>query len=413
MNRGKNKLGKIFIECKINQPIKHDLETMKVTSLELTDVGGIPHLKLDSINEQMNIICGENGVGKTNILDAIAVCFSELDQNNIKKRSGQERGLIHLEVNPPHSPVDIILDDFKPLDFTYISSQSFSEKKLYLLYLKTNRGINYKKVESIGADPDMTHRPRYNSSGINNDDIKDWFLNRILHSKHEKHLSETQLQNLELAKDCFSKLNKAFSYSRLDTANEIFLNTPTKEIYLEYLSSGFKSTIFILLGLIKEIDYRYEQNRIAAGDYEGIILIDEIELHLHPEWQGRICTILKEVFPKAQFFITTHSPHVVQTAGDNEVIALQRQNDQVVQRELPTSEYGYQGWTVEEILKDVMGMEETRTDEYHEAINDFSSAFKAQNKQRAQEAFNKLKKMLHHSNELKAIYQMQLDSLGE
>ena len=45
---------------------------MKVTSLELKDVGGIPNLNLEDINSQMNIICGENGVGKTNILDYLA-----------------------------------------------------------------------------------------------------------------------------------------------------------------------------------------------------------------------------------------------------------------------------------------------------------------------------------------------------
>lgn len=54
---------------------------MKINSLEINDVGGIPYLKLESINSKMNIICGENGVGKTNILDSIAYIYSSWSFN--------------------------------------------------------------------------------------------------------------------------------------------------------------------------------------------------------------------------------------------------------------------------------------------------------------------------------------------
>lgn len=203
-------------------------------------------------------------------------------------------------------------------------------------------------------------------------------------------------------------MNCAYIYSRLNTKNEIFLDTPTGEIYFEYLSSGFKSTIFILLGLIKEIDYRFENNRIAAEDYEGIILIDEIELHLHPEWQGRICIILKIIFPKAQFFITTHSPHVVQTAAYGEVIALDRNSNGIVsQRPLPASEYGYQGWTVEEIL----GMPDLRTRKYNEIKKIFDDALDRRDKLGAQSAYQELDKMLHPQYPLKPVFKMQLDKV--
>ncbi len=56
------------------------------------------------------------------------------------------------------------------------------------------------------------------------------------------------------------------------------------------------------MGLIKEIDYRLAAKGKCAAEFNGIILIDEIETHLHPVWQGKICIVLKEIFPKAQFF---------------------------------------------------------------------------------------------------------------
>ena len=191
------------------------------------------------------------------------------------------------------------------------------------------------------------------------------------------------------------------------------INTPSGEIYYEYLSSGFKSTISIVFGIIKEIEMRFKTPYMIAQDFDGIILIDEIELHLHPEWQGQICSVLKEVFPKAQFFISTHSPHVVQTALKDEVIALERRNNEVVRRELPTSEYGYQGWTIEEILEDVMGMPDLRTQKYNEVKIRFDDALDSKNKQEALLAFNELEKMLHPNYPLKPVFKIQLDSLGD
>jgi len=389
---------------------------VKIETIEIKNVGGISHLKLKEINPQINIICGENGVGKTNLLDSICSCFSEFDKNIVSKKSGCDVGSVVMtvtqDIQPNNFTMNVEIKRFEPSDSdAYLQASAYNENKNKLLYLKTNRHIDYKKVQSIQSDPDSTYRSRYNTSGLNNEDIKDWLLNRVLHSKHENHLSETQIKNLELSKKCFSALNPSFSFSRLDTKNEVFVNSPSGEIYFEYLSSGFKSSIYILLGIIKEIDYRYEHNRISADEYEGLILIDEIELHLHPEWQGRICSILKNIFPKAQFFITTHSPHVVQTAAYGEVIALERIKDNVIQRPLPSSEYGYQGWTIEEILEDVMGMQDLRTQNFNKAKSLFDTALENEDKIEAEKAYQELDKMLHPQHPLRPVFEIQLNQL--
>ena len=74
------------------------------------------------------------------------------------------------------------------------------------------------------------------------------------------------------------------------------------------LSDGYKSCIFILLGIIKEIEYRFPD--INAIDFNGLIMIDEIDVHLHPQWQAKLVSVLKETFPNAQIIATTHSPSV-------------------------------------------------------------------------------------------------------
>lgn len=418
MKPQKSNLGKISIECMMNPSNNNGLETMKVTSLELKDVGGIPYLKLENIDPKMNIICGENGVGKTNILDSIAYCFSELDRDVLAKRAGTNQGNIYLNFdnNGINDEANIHINHSFPTgqqDSRYLNNIKYESIKNSLLYLKVNRVFKYKKESSIKADPDATYRARFNSAGIDNEDIKQWFISRYLHSAHEGNLSEVQQKNIRLAIKSFTLMNGQYSFKKTTPQNEIIANTPTGEIYFEYLSSGFKSTLYILLGIIKELEYRFQEKHVAAEDYDGLVLIDEVELHLHPEWQGQICTRLKEVFPKAQFFITTHSPHVVQTARQGEVIALERKDGEVIRRELPTSEYGYQGWTVEEILEDVMGMPDLRTQKYNETKKRFDAALDSQNKHEAQAAYDELDKMLHPHYPLRPVFRMQLDSLGE
>ncbi|RJO30090.1 recombinase RecF, partial [Acinetobacter baumannii] len=249
---------------------------------------------------------------------------------------------------------------------------------------------------------------------INGDDIKGWFVKRFLYSKHEDTLTNIQQKNLNLAVSSFSILDKNFKFKKISLNHEIIINTPTGDLFFERLSSGYKSIIYIILGLIKEIDYRLAAKGKCAAEFNGIILIDEIETHLHPVWQGKICIVLKEIFPKAQFFVTTHSPHVVQTANRNEVISLTRSDNNEVQvRDLPEAEYGYQGWTIEEILKDVMGMPDLRTKKYDEVKRRFDNALDNQNINEAREAYNELDMMLHPRYPLRPVFRMQLDSLGE
>ena len=62
----------------------------------------------------------------------------------------------------------------------------------------------------------------------------------------------------------------------------------------------------------------------SKKEFDGIIVIDELELHLHPEWQTKIYFALQEIFPNVQFIITTHSPHIVQSAKGNKLLHWQR-----------------------------------------------------------------------------------------
>ncbi|MBK6959556.1 MAG: AAA family ATPase [Nitrosomonas sp.] len=244
--------------------------------------------------------------------------------------------------------------------------------------------------------------------------MKNWFVNRYLYSAHSGALTEEQTHNFRLAKSCFSLLNENFSFSKvLASSNEIMVNSPNGEIYYEYLSSGFKSCLSIILGIIKEIEFRFKNPSLKADDFDGIILIDELELHLHPEWQAKIADILIKVFPKIQFITATHSPHILQNAKPNQIIALGFENCRVYKREINSGQYGFQGWTVEEVLTDVMGMTDTRTEIYQNKLSEFNHSIDTENYSSAKLAFDELDKLLHSKNHLRKLLKLELASIRE
>ncbi len=88
-------------------------------------------------------------------------------------------------------------------------------------------------------------------------------------------------------------------------------------------SDGYKGIISLTADLAyRAIKLNPHLGIRAVLDTEGIVLIDEIDMHLHPNWQQRIVEDLKRTFPKLQFIVTTHSPFVVQSLRAEEVINL-------------------------------------------------------------------------------------------
>ena len=81
---------------------------------------------------------------------------------------------------------------------------------------------------------------------------------------------------------------------------------------------------------------------IKLSELEGIVLIDELDQHLHPTWQRRVVPMLRTMFPKMQFLITTHSPLVLTGFAASEIVAIGFQDGYLVQREGPKPEPGMQ-----------------------------------------------------------------------
>jgi len=104
-----------------------------------------------------------------------------------------------------------------------------------------------------------------------------------------------------------------------------------------WLSQGYQSTIAWIADLIGQM-YLDIGEAVPLEDMEGMVLIDELDLHLHPTWQVRLVPMLKRIFPRMQFIVTTHSPMLLPALERHEIIMLRLdENGDVVAEAPPAS----------------------------------------------------------------------------
>lgn len=124
------------------------------------------------------------------------------------------------------------------------------------------------------------------------------------------------------------------------------------KIPLNQLSDGYKGTI----SLIADIAYRMavlnpQLSDLVLTETGGIVLIDEVDLHLHPAWQQRVISDLTSIFPKVQFIVSTHAPAVINSVRSDNLIILK--DSQILQ--LNNQVYGKD---VNSVLDEIMGVSE-------------------------------------------------------
>ncbi len=384
---------------------------MYLKELAVEGVGGINSLVL-KFDRSMNIVCGPNGIGKSTILDTIAHCFSAGGTKVLRKNALAEASHVSavIGLESGEQTVSYQVTKFRPQEDDNLYSSMHNHAREVILF-GVNRTFTYVALQAVSRDAVKNDHQYWSElrSGVTLTDTKNWFVNRFLYSAHKNALTDAQLANLEAAKSCFSLLDPEFEFDGVEaSSNEIMIQTPGGRIYYEYLSSGFKSCLSIMFAIIKEVEFRFSDQMLEARNFNGIVLIDEIEIHLHPVWQSKIAKLLIELFPKAQFICTTHSPHVIQSADREQIIALERHKGKVRPRALPASPYGFKNWTLDEVLMDVMGMEDTRSEEFNDLLARFNSAIDNEDASTAKAAFEQFDASLHPNNHLRKLLKMQL-----
>ena len=143
------------------------------------------------------------------------------------------------------------------------------------------------------------------------------------------------------------------------------LEKPDRTLAFNALSHGQKN----MLAIVADLAWRCavlnpHLGADAARETPGIVLIDEIDLHLHPRWQRRVVGDLKRAFPKVQFIVTTHSPSVIQSLRPGELIKL----DGGMRGE-------YSGKSVEDVLEAAMDIDEPQRSERYLAMAQAAASY--------------------------------------
>jgi hypothetical protein len=143
-------------------------------------------------------------------------------------------------------------------------------------------------------------------------------------------------------------------------AAQVEFKTPYGWVGMQSLSLGYRTLIAWMVDLASRLFERYPDSPNPLAE-PAVVLVDEIDLHLHPTWQRRLIGYLNEHFPKAQFIVTAHSPLVVQSATDANIVVLRPEGDHVV---IDNDVASIRGWRVDQILtSDLFGLQSARPPE--------------------------------------------------
>ncbi|MEV6982859.1 AAA family ATPase [Sphaerisporangium sp. NPDC051017] len=153
-----------------------------------------------------------------------------------------------------------------------------------------------------------------------------WLVEQHLYRLEKKPGAEDLLDTvLTLLGD--GMLPDGYRICRVDS-DGLWVRRGSEEFALRQMSDGYRTVTALVVDIIRQMHLAYGRLRLEESEgvyylaYPGVVLIDEIEAHLHVSWQKKIGEWLKIHFPAVQFLVTTHSPYICQSADSNGLVRL-------------------------------------------------------------------------------------------
>lgn len=359
-------------------------------TLDLSDGNGRP--------ARWTVILGENGVGKTTLLQCLA-SLQPVKQvmksiSDDELRTGYVPLLWHLQSS--HFTYS------KPAFFFHSNSDEYIAASLSTEY-HIGRVFSFGKEESfrISSSKDgaisgqgstldnvgglliyaygANRRPNGSANGLSIGsgwdtifDIdsllinsEDWFLNAhhasisnsTLQQLAEKQVTEIKKMLVRLLPDVHDI--QAQTVHEIGKQLKVVVSVLSSYgwVPLSSLSLGYQTLITWTVDLAARLFDRYPDSPDPLAE-PAVVLVDEIDLHLHPKWQRELIGFLSSIFKNTQFIVTAHSPLVVQAAEDANIVVLRREGDHVVIENNPES---VRNWRVDQILaSELFGQMPTR-----------------------------------------------------
>jgi predicted ATP-binding protein involved in virulence len=312
-----------------------------IRKLILENIGPFEKLELD-LDKNWNILLGDNGVGKSTILKAIAIGLcgeyaAPYANRLININSKTKSGTVTIITDTAKYVTTIHDDDTRAKISTNAPAIKFGGAlKIGFPPLRTitweNSGETYAgqshpinedilPIITGEIDPRMDKLKRWlidlkgNSTGLDKDD-----------TRPQNKYAALILKFFDIVRELTPGMD--IQYCKIDTVKKkVYIKTYDTEIPIESISQGtlsLTSWVGILLQRLYEIhgDKESDPTKMYA-----LVLMDEIDAHMHPDWQRRIVYNLKKVFPNIQFIVSTHSPLVVSGMPVNQLLRFKRDTD--------------------------------------------------------------------------------------
>jgi len=258
----------------------------------------IKEIKLENLESNEIYLLGENGVGKTILLQSI---FLATKGNFIKKQTPSE---ISEVLNVLKTNENLELEAFSTDDEVAISNSTDDENYFpnilaygtYRNNLNEQLKLSYDFLTLFSQNYRLTHPV-------------DWLSELFYKDNISKIKSGIKLkQAIEVLEDLLHE-NVKIKVEKGEFKPEVSFYEKETKVKFEQLADGYKSVLIWVVDMVARL-FKIPQNvkKNETKDLHGIVLIDELDLFLHPKWSYEIVKKLKRWFPKIQFIISTHSP---------------------------------------------------------------------------------------------------------
>ncbi|MFH1134927.1 MAG: AAA family ATPase [Pseudomonadota bacterium] len=361
------------------------------------------------------VIIGDNGKGKTTVLDAIAIMLGTYLQG-----SGIQTGYSAIRKNDARLVVREKVGQafFEPQKEVNL----FAEALIHGNAVKWRRamgdrggqarelvqvGMRDREIVSEGHEVELPLLLYYGAGRL-------WEIHRNIKTAAPGSQLDAYRFCLDPKSDqkAFQKWFKRLSYSELQKgktipalaavrqavldcvpgAKEFFHDTGEDQIMISlegeglvpfnYLSDGYRN----MAAMVADIAHRAGRlnphfGETAARQTPGIVLIDEVDLHLHPKWQRRVVGDIQTAFPRLQFIATTHSPFILQSLGSCEVIDLNQSSSplEVINASMdeaaPSPRGEYSNRSLEDITEDVMNVDVPQRSHRYQRMYEAAKAY--------------------------------------
>lgn len=242
--------------------------------------------------------------------------------------------------------------------------------------------------------------------------LEEWLMQLDYAAKNEMSAADNRLYRIKelICGNLFPEIQD-FSFESSDELhNYVLFKTKDGKFRYTQLGYGYQSMLSWIVDLCKRMFDAYPNAENPLHE-QAVVLVDEIDLHLHPKWQRDIIPYLSAAFPNVQFIVTTHSPLVIQSLTDLNLYILHRDEEEQVCIEKAKHE-NYSGWTVEEILRETMRLEsDIHSDFYNTTLATFNEGINNEDKTKAEEAFAILNKILHPNNPIRRMLELQKNAM--